>query len=83
MIKRVVPTMKAQGGGTIVNTASVSGHVGQIRHSIYGATKVGIISLTEALAWELALYKMRVNSDSPGSVTHKCSEMILLAKQKE
>jgi len=68
MIKHVVPIMKAQGGGTIVNTASVSGHVGQIRHSIYGATKGGIISLTKSLAWELAPYKIRVNSVSPGSV---------------
>ncbi|MDG6927654.1 MAG: SDR family oxidoreductase [Nitrososphaerota archaeon] len=68
MIKHVVPVMKAQNGGAIINMASVSGHVGQIRHSIYGASKGGIISLTKSLAWELAPYKIRVNSISPGSV---------------
>lgn len=68
MIKHVVPVMRAHGGGAIINMASVSGHVGQIRHSIYGASKGGIISLTKSLAWELAPYKIRVNSISPGSV---------------
>ncbi|MGC8661122.1 MAG: SDR family NAD(P)-dependent oxidoreductase [Nitrososphaeria archaeon] len=68
MIKHVVPVMKAHDGGAIINMASVSGHVGQIRHSIYGASKGGIISLTKSLAWELAPYKIRVNSISPGSV---------------
>jgi len=68
MIKHVIPVMKKQGGGAIVNVASVSGHVGQVRHAIYGATKGGIIALTKALAWELAPYNIRVNSVSPGSV---------------
>ncbi len=67
-IKHVVPVMKKQNHGVIVNMASVSGHVGQVRHSLYGATKGGIISLTRALAWELAPYNIRVNSISPGSV---------------
>jgi NAD(P)-dependent dehydrogenase (short-subunit alcohol dehydrogenase family) len=68
MIKHVIPIMKKQRGGAIVNVASVSGHVGQVRHAIYGATKGGIIALTKALAWELAPYNIRVNSVSPGSV---------------
>jgi cyclopentanol dehydrogenase len=66
--KHVVPLMKEQGGGAIVNMASVAGHVGQVYHTVYGATKGAIISLTKALAWELAPYKIRVNSVSPGSV---------------
>jgi len=64
--KHVLPYMKK--GGTIVNVASISGHVGQINHAVYGGTKGAIIALTRALAWELAPRGIRVNSISPGSV---------------
>jgi NAD(P)-dependent dehydrogenase (short-subunit alcohol dehydrogenase family) len=66
--KHVLPVMKKQKGGAIVNMGSVSGHVGQVDHSLYGATKGAIIALTRALAWELAPWNIRVNSVSPGSV---------------
>jgi NAD(P)-dependent dehydrogenase (short-subunit alcohol dehydrogenase family) len=66
--KHVIPVMKKQKSGSIVNMGSVSGHVGQVDHSLYGATKGAIIALTRALAWELAPWKIRVNSVSPGSV---------------
>lgn len=64
--KHVLTFMKK--GGVIVNVASISGHVGQINHAVYGGTKGAIISLTRALAWELAPFGIRVNSVSPGSV---------------
>ena len=66
--KHVMPTMKKQRSGAIVNMASVSGHVGQIDHVVYGSTKGAILALTRALAWEVADYNIRVNSISPGSV---------------
>jgi NAD(P)-dependent dehydrogenase (short-subunit alcohol dehydrogenase family) len=66
--KHVIPVMKKQRSGSIVNMGSVSGHVGQVDHSLYGATKGAVIALTRALAWELAPYGIRVNSVSPGSV---------------
>ncbi|MDR1955310.1 MAG: SDR family oxidoreductase [Treponema sp.] len=66
--KQVIPIMKRQNRGAIVNMGSVSGHVGQTEHGIYGATKAGIIAFTRAIAWELAKYHIRVNSVSPGSV---------------
>lgn len=66
--KHVIPVMQKQGGGAIVNMASVAGHVGQVYHTIYGSTKGAILSLTRALAWELAPDHIRVNSISPGSV---------------
>jgi NAD(P)-dependent dehydrogenase (short-subunit alcohol dehydrogenase family) len=68
LCKHVLPIMKAQRSGAIVNMASVSGHVGQVDHVLYGATKGAIIALTRALAWEVAPYNIRVNSVSPGSV---------------
>ena len=66
--KHVIPVMKKQQSGSIVNMGSVSGHVGQVDHSLYGATKGAVIALTRALAWELAPWNIRVNSVSPGSV---------------
>ena len=68
LCKYVLPYMKAQRSGAIVNMGSVSGHVGQMDHVMYGATKGAIIAMTRALAWELAPYNIRVNSISPGSV---------------
>jgi NAD(P)-dependent dehydrogenase (short-subunit alcohol dehydrogenase family) len=68
LCKYVLPTMKRQKSGVIVNMGSVSGHVGQMDHVMYGATKGAIIAMTRALAWELAPYNIRVNSISPGSV---------------
>jgi NAD(P)-dependent dehydrogenase (short-subunit alcohol dehydrogenase family) len=68
LCKHVLPIMKAKKSGAIVNMASVSGHVGQTEHVVYGATKGAILSLTRALAWEVAKWNIRVNSVSPGSV---------------
>lgn len=68
MCKHVAPIMRSQGGGQIVNIASVSGHVGSLGHALYGATKGGIIALTKALAVELAPSGIRVNCVSPGAV---------------
>ena len=68
LCKYIIPIMKKQKSGVIINMGSVSGHVGQIDHVMYGATKGAIIAMTRALAWELAPYNIRVNSISPGSV---------------
>jgi NAD(P)-dependent dehydrogenase (short-subunit alcohol dehydrogenase family) len=68
LCKYVLPVMKQQRAGAIVNMASVSGHVGQTEHVVYGATKGGILALTRALAWEVSPWGIRVNSISPGSV---------------
>ena len=55
-------------GSAIVNMASISGHIGQIDHIVYSATKAAVIAMCRGLAWELAPRKIRVNSVSPGSV---------------
>jgi NAD(P)-dependent dehydrogenase (short-subunit alcohol dehydrogenase family) len=66
--KHVIPVMKRRRSGSIVNMASVSGHVGQTDHAVYGSTKAAVIGLCRALAWEVAPWGIRVNSISPGSV---------------
>lgn len=60
--------MKAQGGGAIVNIASVSGQRGLVGRSAYGASKGGVITLTKVMASELAADGIRVNAIAPGPI---------------
>jgi len=60
--------MIKQGGGTIINTASVFGTVSVAGALAYCASKGGVMALTRALALELAPYKIRVNCICPGSI---------------
>ncbi len=68
LMKYVLPMMQRQKGGAVVNMASVSAHVGQIDHGLYGSTKAAVMALCRGLAWEMAPYGIRINSVSPGSV---------------
>lgn len=59
--------MVAQGGGgQIVNTASNSGKFGGSGRAAYGASKAGVINLTQTLAIELASQGIQVNAVGPG-----------------
>ncbi|TCT03996.1 SDR family NAD(P)-dependent oxidoreductase [Aquabacter spiritensis] len=60
--------MKANGGGSIVNIASVSGQRGNLGRSAYGSSKAGVILLTQVMAVELAADNVRVNAVAPGPI---------------
>jgi 3-oxoacyl-[acyl-carrier protein] reductase len=64
--RHAVPLFKKQGGGKIVNIASIAGHRGSAGGSAYSAAKGGVVNLTRQMAVELAPYKINVNSVSPG-----------------
>ena len=63
--KAVLPIMKKQGNGSIINIASVAGKEGNAQMAPYSASKGGIITLTKTLGKELAASKIRVNCVSP------------------
>ncbi len=62
----VARVMLQQGGGRIVNVASISGQRGGTGRAAYGAAKAGVILLTRVMAVELAAKGIAVNAISPG-----------------
>ena len=67
--KAVLPSMLKNAWGRIINVASVAGVYGNANMVHYSATKGAIISMTKALAKEVADKGVLVNSVSPGSVS--------------
>ncbi len=66
--KFVIPLMKEQNYGRIINVTSTAGVRGEAFHSHYAASKGGMNAYTKSLAVELAPYGITVNSVAPGWV---------------
>jgi meso-butanediol dehydrogenase/(S,S)-butanediol dehydrogenase/diacetyl reductase len=66
--KAAIPVMRKQGGGIIVNMASISGMAGDYSFAAYNAAKGGIINYTRALAIDHAREGIRVNAVCPGPI---------------
>jgi D-xylose 1-dehydrogenase len=64
----VAPMMATQGGGAIVNIASIAWRYGADQMPVYGAAKAGVVGLTKALARALGPQRIRVNAIEPGAV---------------
>ncbi len=60
------PIMRDQGGGSIVNIASMGGYSGGASICAYAASKAALINLTKSMAQDWASWKVRVNALSPG-----------------
>jgi 3-oxoacyl-[acyl-carrier protein] reductase len=67
--REVVPILRRQGGGRIVNVSSLFGIIPSANVAAYCAVKAGLIGLTKALARELHTDKINVNAVCPGAVT--------------
>jgi NAD(P)-dependent dehydrogenase (short-subunit alcohol dehydrogenase family) len=69
--RAVLPQMKAQRGGAIVNIGSVSGVLPYATGGAYACTKAALAMLTRVLAVEAGPFGIRVNCISPGSIRHR------------
>ena len=66
--KAVVPRMKADGGGVIVNIASIAGKAGSLGGTGYVGSKFGVMGMSECMGLDLRPHNIRVTAICPGSV---------------
>jgi len=67
-LKYEVPAMLKNGGGSIINTSSIAGHLGFAGASIYVASKHAVEGLTKTAALEFAKQGIRVNAVAPAAI---------------
>ena len=63
--RSVIPMMRAQGGGTIINMGSILSQAGMANRSAYAASKAAIASFTKSMAFELGPHGITVNALGP------------------
>jgi NAD(P)-dependent dehydrogenase (short-subunit alcohol dehydrogenase family) len=77
MCKAVVPIMKKQGRGKIVNIASLGGRTGRPGVAVdYAASKAGLIALTQTLAKEVGPSGIYVNAIAPGPILTELTKQV-------
>lgn len=82
-MKHEIPAMLASGGGSIINTSSIVGHVGAPGLSAYTASKHAVEGLTKSAALEHAKEGIRVNAVSPGLIQTDMADRLVGAGESE
>jgi NAD(P)-dependent dehydrogenase (short-subunit alcohol dehydrogenase family) len=68
LVSQAVARTMTRSGGSIINIGSVSGLRGNLGRAAYGASKGGLVTMSEVMAVELAVHKIRVNVIAPGPI---------------
>jgi NAD(P)-dependent dehydrogenase (short-subunit alcohol dehydrogenase family) len=76
VVKACVESMKARGGGKVINMASVAGLEPEPMMGVYSVSKAAVLMLTKVLAVELAQFNIQVNAIAPGFVKTKFSSAL-------
>lgn len=76
LAKHLLPAMKANGRGAIVNMSSIGGLAPERGLGIYSVSKAAIISLTQVMAKEWGKYGVRVNAICPGFIKTDFSQVL-------
>jgi len=77
MCRALIPFMKGNGYGRIINLTSTMSHIGLPGRSLYCASKSALLGFTKALALELAPEKITVNGISPGPFMTEMNKPLL------
>jgi meso-butanediol dehydrogenase/(S,S)-butanediol dehydrogenase/diacetyl reductase len=75
-LKHAIPIMRRQGGGAVINTASISGMHGDYGMASYNAAKAAVINLTRTAALENAKHGIRVNCVCPGAINTRVAQIL-------
>ena len=76
LCQAVAPHFTAQGGGKIINLASVTGLFPPHNIGVYGISKAAVIMLTQVLARELGPHNIQVNAIAPGIIKTRLSRAL-------
>ena len=80
--RAVIPFMKANGKGRIINISSTAGWHGYPLRSPYSAAKWAVIGFTKSLAMELGQFNITANAICPGSVNGERMDRVIAAEAK-
>lgn len=82
-MQAVVPVMRQQGGGTIINISSVAGHIPLPFHAAYSATKFALNAIGKAAGVELKNQNIRVLTVCPGFVATAFGDNVVRGKEQK
>jgi short-subunit dehydrogenase len=82
-IKAILPQMRKQGSGIIINISSIASRVGLPFRSAYCASKSGLDGLTEALRMEVKAWGIKVCSVQPGDIRTNINDHRIMYAKKD
>jgi short-subunit dehydrogenase len=82
-MQAVIPVMRQQGGGTIINISSVAGHIPLPFHAGYSATKFAMNAIGKAAAVEMKPDGIHVLTVCPGYVQTEFSKNVVLGNERK